>query len=63
MYILSSSLDNLANGTENKGYFPYSLVRAYNLYYVGKMPPYNHYNKLDKAEYDKKAYEYTKNNP
>lgn len=64
-YILSSSLDNLAKkfATENKGYFPYSFVRADNLYYEGKMPPYNHYNKLDKAEYDKKAYEYTKNNP
>ena len=60
MYILSSSLDNLAKkfATENKGYFPYSFVRADNLYYEGQMPPYNHYNKLDKAEYDKKAYEY-----
>lgn len=65
MYILSSSLDNLAKkfGTVNKGHFPYSFVGPHNLYYKGKMPPFKHYNKLDQETYMKLAAKYGENNP
>lgn len=65
IYILSSSLENLAKkfDTENKGKFPYRFVTQDNLYYKGKMPAYKFYNKLDKAEYEQLSFKYNKNNP